>query len=692
MFRSVETFLKPKAIAIVGASETSGGGWAKGLFENFAHEGFPAQVYLINPRRSELWGQKVYANFSSIPETVDLGIFIIPAEAVADVLTEAADAGLKNALIFASRFGEGGDEAGLARAQILKDICIRTGLRISGPNCMGAISLPERLLFYPTPRVRGLPKGPVGVVFQSGGTFQFWLEQGAARGLGYSYAISSGNELDLDMADYLNFLVEDEDTKVIVCMAEGVRRPYALMQAAKRAFDAGKPVLMLKVGRTPAGQEAARSHTGALATEEHIFTAMCHKYAITLVNTLDDLIEVSLVLTTGRLSKGNRTAFLGYSGGAKGLFMDIAQTHGLDLPDFSPSTKSKLGDLIDQGMHPSNPLDTGAGLARRFDLFSEICKIAAADPNIDMVSVQGQLPLSAGDSGDPKLFRNIMEGTEKPVIAHNRMSQNVNATGRAFQNQAGVPFLQRLPQVAYALSALARYSGLRNRGIVTEGSSSCLYEPGATINKVLSDNGISSPTQAVVKDVSEVGNVAVKVGFPVAVKVILPPALHKTELGGVELNIQSAEAAIQSANRIKKKIGTAAPDLIISGFQIQRMVSGLEVIVGVRDDPRFGPFFVLGLGGVLVEAVRDVAFRLLPLTIEDVRDMINELRGNVLLGQYRGSPPRDVEALIQAAINLSNVYQRMRGDITDIEINPLMVGASGEGVCAIDIRTIARQK
>ena len=210
MFGSVETFLRPQTIAIVGASETGGGGWAKGLFGNFAHEGFPARVYLINPRRSELWGQKVYPNFSSIPEPVDLGIFIIPAEALADVLADAGNAGLKNALIFAARFGEGGDEAGVARAQILKDISNRTGMRIVGPNCMGAISLPERLLFYPTPRVRGLPKGPVGVVFQSGGTFQFWLEQGAARGLGYSYAISSGNELDLDMADYLNFLVQQK--------------------------------------------------------------------------------------------------------------------------------------------------------------------------------------------------------------------------------------------------------------------------------------------------------------------------------------------------------------------------------------------------------------------------------------------------------------------------------------------------
>lgn len=219
MFRSVETFLRPRTIAIVGASETGGAGWPKGIYENFAHEDFPAQVYLVNPDRDALWGEKVYPDFASLPEKIDLAIVIIPAEAIVDVLSEAADAGLANALIFASRFGEGGDEAGAQRAAALREICDRSGLRISGPNCMGAISLPERLLFYPTPRVRGLPLGEVGVVFQSGGTFQFWLEQGAARGLGYSYAVSSGNELDLNMADYINFLVDDDHTRVIACMA-----------------------------------------------------------------------------------------------------------------------------------------------------------------------------------------------------------------------------------------------------------------------------------------------------------------------------------------------------------------------------------------------------------------------------------------------------------------------------------------
>lgn len=689
MFRSVETFLRPRTIAIVGASETGGAGWPKGIYENFAHEGFPAQVYLVNPRREELWDRKVYPDFASLPEQIDLAIVIIPAEAIVDVLAEAADNGLKNALVFASRFGEGGDDVGAARAAALREICERTGLRISGPNCMGSISLPERLLFYPTARVRGLPNGPVGVVFQSGGTFQFWLEQGAARGLGYSYAISSGNELDLDMADYINFLVDDGHTKVIACMAEGVRRPDALMAAAQRAFDTGKPILLLKVGRTEGGQAAARSHTGALATDDHIFTAMCRKYGIVLVDTLDELIEAALAFSVGRLPAGNRVALVGYSGGAKGLFIDIAEQTGISMPVFTEATQARLADMIDSGVPPSNPLDTGAGLARRFAEFAEVCKVVAADDNIDMVSVQGQLPLVEGGAGDPELFRQIRDSTDKPVIAHNRMSQNINDIGRAFQDAAGIPFLQRLPEVGRTLVALGGYAERRRRGIP---QFAARRETGGDIEieDGLTQYGINGPACGFAASADETGTVAQETGFPVALKIVSPQAVHKTEVGGVALNIAAPDDAVSAARNMETRLRAQDSNAVVEGFLVQQMVSGLEVIAGVRDDPQFGPVLALGFGGVLVEAIGDVAFRLLPVIADDVSDMLGELRAKSLLGAFRGAPERDVAALVECAVNLSRAYLDLRDRVSDIEINPLMVGAVGEGVCAVDIRAIPR--
>ena len=692
MFRSVESFLRPQTIAIVGASETGGAGWPKGLYENFKHEDFPARVYLVNPRRDELWGRKVYPDFASLPEKIDLAVVIIPAEATPGVLAEGAEAGLRNALIYASRFGEGGDDVGAERAAELRDICDRTGLRISGPNCMGAISLPERLLFYPTSRVRGLPQGSVGVVFQSGGTFQFWLEQGAARGLGYSYAVSSGNELDLDMADYINFLVDDDHTRVIACMAEGVSRPDALMAAVERAFEADKPVLMLKVGRSAAGQAAAQSHTGALATDHHVFTAMCRKFGVVPVDTLDALIEMSLAFSAGRLPHGDRVALVGYSGGAKGLFLDIAETDGVSMPDFTPETQAVLREHIDAGVPTSNPLDTGAGLARRFPEFAEVAKIVAQDPNIDMVSVQGQLPLAEGTAGDPDLFRQIRDSTDKPVVAHNRMSQNVNDAGRAFQDAAGIPFLQRLPEVATTLKALAAYAERRRRGIPPFAVDKVSSDPGAPVEDVLAGHGISGPKSAFALNAVGVGDRALGVGFPVAVKIVSPQAVHKTEVGGVALNLASPEDAVAAAQAMSDRLLAAEPGAVVEGFLIQQMVDGLEVIVGVRDDPQFGAVLALGIGGVMVEAMRDVAFRLLPVTGEDVGDMIDELRAKAVLGAFRGAAPRDVDALVAAVVGLSNSWPALQDRISDIEINPMMVGAEGEGVVAVDIRSLSRDQ
>lgn len=690
MFRSVDSFLRPQTVAIVGASESGGAGWPKGIYENFSHEGFPAKVYLVNPRREELWGQKVYPDFASLPEKIDLAIVIIPAEAIVDVLSEAADAGLANALIFASRFGEGGDDVGAARAAALRALCERTGLRISGPNCMGSISLPERLLFYPTPRVRGLPLGKVGVVFQSGGTFQFWLEQGAARGLGYSYAISSGNELDLDMADYINFLVDDDHTKVIACMAEGVRRPDALMAAAQRAFDAGKPVLMLKVGRTAGGQAAAQSHTGALASDDHIFTAMCRKFGIVLVETLDELIEATLAFSAGRLPDGKRMALVGYSGGAKGLFIDIAEQTGIEMPEFSAATQKKLTEMIDSGVSPSNPLDTGAGLARRFEAFAEACKVVIADENIDMISVQGQLPLVEGGAGDPAFFRGIRESTDKPVVAHNRMSQNINDAGRAFQAAAGIPFLQRLPEVGRTLMALGDYAERRRRGIPAFPDVRPV-PAGQAVEETLASYGIKGPAAGFAKSADLAGAVAAETGFPVALKIVSPQAVHKTEVGGVALNITSEETAITAAREMEERLLAADPNAEIEGYMVQQMADGLEVIAGVRDDPQFGPVLALGFGGVLVEAIGDVSFRLLPVVPADVADMLDELRAKALLGEFRGAPARDVDALIDCAVALSNAYLDLAAEVSDIEINPLMVGPAGEGVCAVDIRAIGRE-
>ncbi len=350
MFRTVEYLLRPKSIALLGASDSSRGGWVQEIYDNLEFSGFPAKLYLVNPKRRELWGRPVYPNFAAIPEPVDLALTIIPTVAVVDTLAEAAASGLKCALIYAAQFGEGGDAEGQKRAQALLALSDKHGLRISGPNCMGSIALREKLLLYPAKRVRGLQPGPVGVVFQSGGTFQFWLQQAALRGLDFSYAISSGNELDLDLADYINFLVDDEHTKMIVCLVEGMRRPQAFMAAAEKALAAGKPILIVKVGRSERGKAAAVSHTGAIAADDQVFDAVCRKYGVIRCPSLDDLMETALAFSQGRLPNGNRIAMACYSGGAKGLVLDYAADEGAEMAPLTAETRAKLPGMIDAGL------------------------------------------------------------------------------------------------------------------------------------------------------------------------------------------------------------------------------------------------------------------------------------------------------------------------------------------------------
>ncbi len=692
MFRSVDCLLRPKTIAIVGASDSSRGGWAQEIYDNLQHCGFPARLYLVNPKRNDLWGRPVYPNFAAIPEPVDLALTIIPSPFIADTLAEAAAHGLKCALIYAAQFGEGGDAEGRKRAQALTSLSEKTGLRISGPNCMGSLALREKLLLYPAKRVRALNPGPVGVVFQSGGTFQFWLQQAALRGLDFSYAVSSGNELDLDLADYINFLVEDEHTKIIACLVEGVRRPSAFMAAAEKALAARKPIILVKVGRSERGKAATASHTGAIAGDDQVFDAVCRKYGIVRCPSLDDLIEAGLAFAAGRLPAGNRIAMVGYSGGAKGLVLDYAAEEGAEMAPLAPETRARLPAMIDPGLAPENPLDVGPVIGVQPPKFAEICKVICADPTVDLVTVQGLLPVNPGDPYNAEPLRSVRASTDKPILAFGRMAQNVSDMSRKYQTETGVPLIQGLPETVRALQALVRYAGTLRRGVTA------LPEPqgvagdlaGARFDGLLAQHGLAVPKSSFARTPEQAGDEAARIGFPVAVKIVSPAASHKTEVGGVALGLRDAAVVQDAARAMARRLTAHDPRATIDGFLVQEMVDGLEMILGVREDPQFGPFMLVGFGGVLVEVMRDVAIRLLPIDETTAREMLASLRGAPLLGAFRGRPARDVDAVVRAMTGLSRLFADRREQLSDLEINPLIVLAKGDGVRAVDVRLVRR--
>lgn len=693
VFRSVEQLLRPRSIAIIGASETGGGGWAKQLFDNLAFAGFPVEVYLINPRRSELWGQKVYPDFGAIGTPIDLGVAVVPAEATPDVLADGVKHGLKAALVYGARFGEGGDPDGARRAAALQTLSENAGLRISGPNCMGAVNVRDRLLLYPAPRVRALRPGSVGVVFQSGGTFQFWLQQLSVRGLGFSFAVSSGNELDLDLADYINFLVEDEGTRLICCMVEGIRRPDAFVAVAEKALACAKPILVVKIGASEAGQAAAKTHTGALAGDDRVFDSVCRKYGIVRCHSLDDMIETALAFAQGRLPKGERIGMAIPSGGAKGLFMDYVAEEGGVFGALAPQTVAALRPIIDPGVPAENPLDVGAGLAVAFEKYAEACRVMAADPNIDLFAMHVLVPTESEDRVPAEPFARVASAVEKPVIGFTRLQQNVTAATRTFQDATGLYFLQGMPATVRAIQALVDYAATLRRGPAAPAASSSIdaADVSATcLADLLTCHHLPPPKSAFAATPDDAAKRAVEVGFPVAVKIVSAQASHKTDVGGVALNLADADAVRVAATAMVERLARRVPGATLDGFLVQEMVAGVELIVGVREDPQYGPLMLVGLGGVLVEALGDIAMRLLPVDEAEARTMLMELKARALFGAFRGRAPRDVDAAVGAIAGLSRLFLACRKAVAELEINPLIVLGEGEGVRAVDVRVVRR--
>ncbi|MGH7829206.1 MAG: CoA-binding protein, partial [Candidatus Binatia bacterium] len=355
-YEAIQNLLRPSSIAIVGASPK--GQWASTIFRNLKEMVFPGKVFLVNPNYRELWGAPCYASIGDLPQKIDQALLLVRSELSGSVLREAAQQGAQSAIVYSSGFGETGPE-GRARESELRQIAQEHGIRFCGPNCMGTISVREKTMTYPQAIVSGLLPGGLAVIFQSGGTLGSWIRSAGDRGLGLSYAVSSGNETDLDLVDYLNFFISDEHTRVIALFIEGIRRPGEFQQACAEALRQGKPILAVKVGRSERGQLSALTHTGVLAGSDDAFGALCRKFGVVRVRTLDDLLEGSEAFGRGRLPAGDGVGVVLSSGALKGLVLDLAEELGMSLPEPSAMTSERIKGLLPPGMPPGNPLDMG---------------------------------------------------------------------------------------------------------------------------------------------------------------------------------------------------------------------------------------------------------------------------------------------------------------------------------------------
>jgi acyl-CoA synthetase (NDP forming) len=684
LFRSPASVLKPGSVALVGASERAP--WARIIYKNLRESGFPGRIALINPRQKEVFGEPCFPTLRDVPEPVQHAMVIVPAVAVAGVLEDAEAAGVASATIYAAAMGDGQDPESHKRGIWLKDFLSRSKLQVAGPNCMGAYSYRERLFAYPNHELSRYPAGTVGCAFQSGGTLQFWLRTAADRGLRFSYGITSGNEVSLDLADYVNFLVDDPHTKVIALFIEGLRRPDAFMAAAARALEAGKPIVAIKTGATAKSQAAAQSHTGAIGGDYAAYLAMCERYGIVNCRSLDDMLETALALEGGRLPKGPRIGFVTTSGGTVDLLYDYAEAEGAVMPDFSEATNAALMPFMQESIKPKNPLDLGipGGLKHA----AGVCEVVAKDPNIDMVAWAAMLPSKAGAWDGVEALQNLLKVTDKPIVGFGRMTYQMTPEAVEAQKQAGFPFLQALEPTLRALNGLWFHAERRGRRPAPPPPAPPSDLSPANLDATLRKYGITLPECREVVTAADAATAAEAIGFPVALKIRSPDILHKTEAGGVALDLRSRHAVQSAADSLLASARATYPNARVDGFLVQEMVSGIEAIVGARSDPLYGPLLLVGAGGILVELAKDAALRLLPVTKEDVSRMIDGLKLNRLLAGFRGRPGADRAAFESTVLSLAQFFLDHRLRIDDVEINPLMVRPDKKGAVAVDVRVI----
>ncbi len=680
-----------KTIAIVGATDKSH--WPRNIFGNLKKSGYSGKVFPVNPKRDEIFGVPCYPDLASLPEPAELGLMIIPAKFIEGAVRQGAEYGLKAAVVYASGFGDGARAESVRRGLNFREALDKIQIPICGPNCMGLVGVREKIYCYPHEHVSQLDPGPVALITQSGGTLSYYAKAGQERGLKFSYLISSGNELSLDLADYLNFVIDDPDTKQICLFIEGIRKPEAFMKAAGRALSKGKPIIAIKTGRSQKSREAAKSHSGAVAGDYAAYEAVCERYGIITCETLEEMIEMTLVFQQGRLPKGPSIAFMTTSGGTVDLLHDYCEQEQAIVAPLSSETVEAIRPYVPSDCHIQNPIDTGApvGISGK-SAPAEICKAFASDPNVDMVAWCNNMPGSARSSGAQDEVKELVKFTEKPVISFARMPHQIPEGGLKFQETTNMPFLQGTRIGVRAMNALWFYGQRAGKKIPflkkpTGQEKNC---SGKELEDALSSAGLQPPISMRVSDSEDVGAAASTLGFPVAIKIISPEASHKTEVGGVDLNITNPKAAFTAAENMIAKLKAINNDATIEGFLVQKMVSGIEFLVGTREDEQYGPLLVVGAGGVMVELINDIALRLLPVNEDDIRSMLSQLKTSQLLNGFRGSGAADKDALIAGIKSLADFYLDHRKWIQDIEINPLMVLPKDEGICAIDIRVVKR--
>jgi acyl-CoA synthetase (NDP forming) len=686
---------EPRSIALVGASDNSVRSHA--TLDNLARGGFAGEVYLVNPRRDTAHGRKTYPSLTSLPETVDLAYLIVGRDSVPTVMADAAEAGIVNLATISAGFAEAGPE-GAQRQEQLTRFAYEHGQLVFGPNNLGFVNAAHDVMAFSTRLVWPFPKGGVAIVSQSGAMCRYALDYFVARDIGVSCMMTTGNEAVINVANAMEYLVDDPATRVIALYLESIRQPDEFRRAATRAFEMGKPVVACKIGHSALGARAAAAHTGGLVGDDAVIDAAFAQLGVIRVDSMEDLIVTAGTLESYGVLRGNRVGFVTSSGALTAVISDIAQRDGIQLVDFSPETVEDLRAILPPFATAQNPLDVTGQSAADFDLTNRAEEIVAQDPNLDVVVLLAPPPVSEEELNPTReaILRRTAETVKKAraqvVVSAYLMADYGEFTHR-FRTELGFPM--PLPGIEKGLPALARALKWSERFRTSAHPGAVPPIPAPVVAAASADGSGWSEQRArehlaaagvpvvpgeLVATPDEAAAAAARLGYPVVLKAVAASLLHKSDIGAVVLNIAD-EDALRGAYCQVTEAAAGVPDL--DGVLVCPMrTGGIEMIVGVVRDPSWGPVLAVGLGGVWAEVMRDVARRLLPVDAAEITRMLHELKAISLLRGARGQEPADLERLAEVISRIGAAALSLGDRLDALEVNPLRV--SGHEVEALD--------
>jgi acyl-CoA synthetase (NDP forming) len=685
-------FFHPRSIALVGATDNSR--WSIYTFENLKNFGFPGPIYLVNPNREIVHGERAYKTLSDLPEPIDLAFVMVSTPRVLPIVKEAANLGTTRFVVLTSGFSEMGAEGTRLERELLA-FAQEHALTLLGPNGNGFINVTSRITPYGLPIAPPLNAGPVGVVLQSGALTSAVLAFAQAHGIGLSLLVAMGNESMISVTDVVDYLLEDASTGSIALFLESIRQPAELRRVAEKARDRGKAIVALKIGRSEASSRAAFAHTGALVGNDRVNNAALRQLGIMRVPSLEDLLTTAGLAGYSEPLPGRRMGVVTPSGGACDILSDLSEEVGLTLPEFVPETVERLQGVLPPFSTCHNPLDVTGYIVVDATLQQRALEVVVNDPNIDFV-----LNLTTTESGrepTPEMLAatllqydnlaRIIRSAPHPVVLTSNTCMDLSRAARAAVERTGLYFLAGMEHGLRALGRFLWWSEFLNTP--TEKTreeplppipSDLPFEGNwseARARTLLEQAGIPTVPGRLATSPDEAARAARELGLPVVLKIQSAALLHKSDVGGVVLNLNTEEAVRSEFSAMLERVQSMHPFAEIEGILVCPMrPAGAELLVGIVRDPLWGPVLTLGLGGIWTEVFKDTSVRVLPVSRDEIEKMLGELRGAALLHGARGQQRVDLQELSEVIYRISALALALGPCLSVLEINPLLVNAS----------------